>query len=179
MICGNIFQSPLNFSIFLKNTLTFIKHSTGICSLENRRRSRMLLAGPERVMDLGEYFHLVSHINIYLQRHSLALMCLKTVVRLSSVSETCTATQYKHIWKTGFCQTALFSPLAEWCCNASLGSPSYRGYTKEHPLCLTELKACHLLCTMRIQFPNEQLAQSLSTNARLLYLFLKESSHNI
>ena len=30
MICGNILQSPLNFPVFLKNRLTFIKHSTGI-----------------------------------------------------------------------------------------------------------------------------------------------------
>lgn len=91
MICGNIFQSPLNFSTFLKNTLIFIKQSTGICSLENRRRSRTLLAGPETVTDAGRYFHLVSHVNIYLQRHSLALLCSQTVVRPSSFSETCTA----------------------------------------------------------------------------------------
>lgn len=82
------FPKPTQFSNLPNEHINI--HQTQYRHLLIRKRVQ-IKNSPERVMDLCQYFHLVSHINISLRSHSLALLCSKTAVGLSSFSETCTA----------------------------------------------------------------------------------------
>jgi len=129
----------------------------------------MLLAGPERVMDLCQRFHLVSHINTSLQRHSLALRAHRQWWDGAPSPWPAHLTQqHRHTWPLPSC---LVWPLAERRCDASPGFPSSssarRACSEEHPLCLTRRRACLLLRARRAS-----LSPSPSVNPHLLHLFL-------
>lgn len=155
MICGNISQSLLGFH--LPKEYINIHHSTGLPVLKGLWMCVSSFTSPHK--------HLSS-------KASLALLHSMKVVGLSSFPGICTVPPIQTHLANWLLPDCVFAPLAEWCSNTFLGFPSCscarRGYTKEHPLCLTKLTICHQLHTTKLSLPKEQLLQSLSINVHVV-----------